>query len=52
MKQSTPFVEQGHDMMAEPFHDMPYDGQHIMNRGEVNMHICSQPLCCAVTMRG
>ena len=20
-------------MMAEPFHDMPYDGEHIMNRG-------------------
>jgi len=29
-------MEQGHDMMVEPFHDMPYDGQHIMNRGAAN----------------
>jgi len=32
-------------MMVEPFHDMPYDGQHIMNRGAATCAAASFMLC-------
>ena len=33
-------------MMAEAFHDMPYDGEHIMNRGAAPKRIPQAAAMC------